>query len=132
MLYRTQGNNGWMPYACTNPHYPSSFVTLILPPFSPLLCSNPCLVFSSSQPLWKELRNEFKHNQIKECRGHIVNYYFADCLKKFGVSLNVWEQPKLAHAFRVKGQHGVVNFDDFQRICVLTKLHKKGANASNI
>ena len=38
--------------------------------------------------------------------------------------MNVWEQPKLAHAFRVKGQHGVVNFDDFQRICVLTKLHQ--------
>ena len=30
------------------------------------------------KPLWKDLRNEFKHNQIKECRGHIVNYYFAD------------------------------------------------------
>ena len=37
------------------------------------------------KPLWKEVRNEFKHNQIKEFRGHIVNYYFAD---RYGNSTN--------------------------------------------
>ena len=48
-------------------------------------------------------------------------------LLKRGVVLNVWERPKLCHAFRVKGDAGrigVVSFDDFQRACVLTAIEK--------
>lgn len=82
------------------------------------------------RPSWKDVRNDFKRNQIQSFRGHIVNYNFANVLKKYGVVLSVWEQPKLAHAFRVKGMHGVVNFDDFQRVCVLTKLRTTTGGSS--
>ena len=49
-----------------------------------------------------------------------------DIIANHGVVLNVWDRPKLCHAFRVGGmaRNGVINFDDFQRVCLLTAIDK--------
>ena len=82
--------------------------------------------YSVLKPNWREVRLEFKKHEIPKHRGHIFNYHFMDIITNHGVVLNVWERPKVCHAFRVGGmaRTGVINFDSFQRVCVLVAIAK--------
>lgn len=80
-------------------------------------CAKCCATF---QPVWRDLRNDFKRGQINSAKGCILATNFVAILKHYGVSLTKSALSGLLTSFRGLGmQADVVRFDEFLRVCIL-------------
>jgi Ca2+-binding EF-hand superfamily protein len=75
-------------------------------------------------PVWRELRNEFKKNQIVSQRGTIVTEKFLEILERHQVNLKKNDLGLIIRAFRGLGMQDVVKFDEYLRVCLLVKSSK--------
>ena len=75
-------------------------------------------------PVWRELRNEFKKNQIISQRGTIVTEKFLEILERHQVNLKKNDLGLIIRAFRGLGMQDVVKFDEYLRVCLLVKSSK--------
>ncbi len=86
-------------------------------------CSKCCVAF---QPIWRDLRNDFKRGQINSSKGCILATNFVAILQHYGVKLTKSELSGLLTSFRGLGmQADVVRFDEFLRVCLLVKSGHK-------
>lgn len=75
-------------------------------------------------PIWRELRNELKKNQILKMKGHIINHHFLSILNKFSINLSKVECGAILRSFRTIGMNDVVNYDEWFKTCFLVANSK--------
>ena len=72
-------------------------------------------------PIWRPLRNQFKKEQIASQRGSILTAHFLNILETNGIALNKSELAAIVRVFRGLGMQDVVKYDEFLRVCMLSK-----------
>ena len=72
-------------------------------------------------PIWRPLRNMFKKDQISSQRGSILTPHFLSILETNGIMLGKSELATIVRVFRGLGMQDVVKYDEFLRVCMLTK-----------
>ena len=72
-------------------------------------------------PLWRQIRAEFKANSIKNLKGCILTQNFISALDNNGLSINKNDLKCIITHFRGNGNSDVVKYDEFLRMCLLTK-----------
>jgi hypothetical protein len=78
--------------------------------------------YSISAANWRQIRNQFKKQQVNSNKGVIVTTNFIDIMEKNGISLSKKEFGYIIKYFRgVSPSQDLVRFDDFLRICMLMK-----------
>ena len=75
---------------------------------------------------WRQIRNQFKKQQLNTQKGVILTTNFINILETNGVTLTKKEFGYLIKYFRgVSPSQDIVRYDDFLRICMLMKDHAK-------
>ena len=77
------------------------------------------LIFS-----WREVRQSFNQNAIAGKPGRISNADFFSILRKFNVSVAGEVEVELTKAFRLDRSGTVIRFDEFLKVCFLTRKDK--------
>jgi hypothetical protein len=78
---------------------------------------------------WRNIRNQFKKQQLNNQKGVIVTTHFINILETHGLTLSKKEFGYLIKYFRgVSPSQDLVRFDDFLRICMLMKNSDSHAN----
>lgn len=72
-------------------------------------------------PIWRPLRNAFKKDQIASQRGSILTPNFLSILEANGIMLGKSELATIVRVFRGLGMQDVVKYDEFLRVCMLSK-----------
>jgi hypothetical protein len=71
---------------------------------------------------WRNIRNQFKKQQLNNQKGVILTTHFINILETHGLTLSKKEFGYLIKYFRgVSPSQDLVRFDDFLRICMLMK-----------
>ena len=72
-------------------------------------------------PIWRPLRNNFKKDQIGSQRGSVLTPHFLTILETNGIMLSKSELATIVRVFRGLGMQDVVKYDEFLRVCMLSK-----------
>jgi hypothetical protein len=72
-------------------------------------------------PIWRPLRNAFKKDQIASQRGSTLTPNFLSILEANGIMLGKNELATIVRVFRGLGMQDVVKYDEFLRVCMLSK-----------
>lgn len=71
---------------------------------------------------WRQIRNQFKKQQLNTQKGVVLTTHFIDILETNGATLSKKEFGYLIKHFRgVSPSQDIVRYDDFLRICMLMK-----------
>jgi Ca2+-binding EF-hand superfamily protein len=72
-------------------------------------------------PLWRQLRTDFKASSIKNLKGCMLTSNFISTLDNTGLTLNKNDLKCIVTHFRGFGNTDVVKYDEFLRMCLVTK-----------
>lgn len=71
---------------------------------------------------WRDVRAQFKKQQINNDRGSILATHFVTILEQNGINLTKKELGVIVKTFRVNStSQDMVKFDEFLRVCLMTK-----------
>lgn len=96
-------------------------IEAVLQQYAPKVLATCAKCYDLMQPAWKEIKNEFKRQQVNSQRGSILTTNFYSILDTFSVRPARKEMEVLVRAFRGMGMQDVVKYDEFLRVCVLAK-----------
>eukprot|EP00601_Ochromonadales_sp_CCMP2298_P003722 CAMPEP_0173190152 /NCGR_PEP_ID=MMETSP1141-20130122/12190_1 /TAXON_ID=483371 /ORGANISM="non described non described, Strain CCMP2298" /LENGTH=684 /DNA_ID=CAMNT_0014114237 /DNA_START=268 /DNA_END=2322 /DNA_ORIENTATION=+ len=94
---------------------------VLLSQYNPRVLDLCAKCFNLLAPTWRPLRNEFKRSQIASQRGSVLTLNFLSILETHGIMLNKPELATIVRVFRGMGMQDVVKYDEFLRVCMLTK-----------
>jgi Ca2+-binding EF-hand superfamily protein len=101
--------------------YSTQDKALLLAKYDPSVIDVCKRCFSRFAAVWRPLRNDFKKEQVPTQKGNILATHFISVLEKHGIALSKRELGLIIRNFRGQGMEDLVKFDDFLRICMLTK-----------